>query len=186
MLCVFLGNAQAINVTIDWNTKTYEDSSVESNKSATALKSKDKISQSLRIDKDQLSFIGQWKDNGFADATSLKITNIRYGSLSSEELGKIERELIPSEPNFSIESSRARDLVYTRISTSPIVITNGTPKKLLSFTLNYSKQLNRNTSSRIQITNSVLVNEYTNELFNQLSQQWIKKVRNQAANAGMG
>ena len=34
--------------------------------------------------------------------------------------------------------------------------------------------------------NSDFLNEYTNELFNQLSQQWIKKVRNQAANAGMG
>ncbi|MFT5236750.1 MAG: hypothetical protein ACI9M9_000338 [Flavobacteriaceae bacterium] len=156
ILCVFLGNAQVKNVSIDWRTNAYKNINIENNKSGTALRSKENISQSLRYDKDRLSFIGQWKDTGFADATSLSITNIKYGLLSSEDLAKIDRGLISIEPKFSIKSSRARDLIYTRISTSPVVIANGIPKKILSFTVNYKKELNRNTNSRIQITNSVL------------------------------
>ena len=78
ILCIFLGNAQVKNVSIDWKTNTSESSKSESNQPETALKSKENISQSLRFDKDRLSFIGQWKDNGFADAASLRITNIKY------------------------------------------------------------------------------------------------------------
>jgi len=156
IFCAFLGNAQVKNVSIDWKTNVYDKQETESNQSEATLKGKELISQSLRIDKDQSSFVGQWKDNGFVDVSSLRITNIKYGSLSSEELYKTDRALFSNQPNFSIKSAIARDITYTRISASPIVITNGVPKKILSFTVNYKKQLNRNPSSRIQITNSVL------------------------------
>jgi hypothetical protein len=157
LICfVFVGNAQVKNVSINWNANVFENSKIDINQSGTALKSKENISQSLIIEKDEISFIGQWKDNGFADASSLRITNIKYGSLSSEDLSKIERGSIAVEPNFSIKSSKARELIFTRISVSPIIMANGVPKKILSFTVNYKTQLNSNRNSRIQITNSVL------------------------------
>lgn len=156
ILCAFLGNAQIKNVTIDWKANEYGNSETISKPSETDVKNVDNISQSLRINKYQVRFVGQWKDNGYADASSLRVNNIIYGALSIEELDKIDRDLITDKPNFSIISSNARDLIYTQISASPIVIVNGVPKKILSFTVNYEKQLNRNSNSRIQIANSVL------------------------------
>ncbi|MGK0376376.1 MAG: hypothetical protein ACJA1Z_000173, partial [Patiriisocius sp.] len=156
ILCIFSGNAQIKNVLINWDTDEYVSGKVEGSPSGAVLRNEEGFTQSLIIEKDQLSFIGQWKDNGFADARSLRITNIKYGQLSTENLKKIDRNLLSSDPNFVIKSSKARDVTYTRISASPVVISNGAPKKILSFTLSYEKQLIRNTNSRIEITNSVL------------------------------
>ena len=51
------------------------------------------------------------------------------------------------------------------------------------------EQIKKETLSKMETpedrSNSDFLDEYTDELFNQLSYQWIKKVRNQAANAGI-
>ncbi len=154
--CVFLGNAQVKTVAIDWKTGTADNLKTESNTSEAVRMNQAGITQSLRLDKDQMQFIGQWKDNGFADKASLVISNIKYGLLSSEELAKVESGAIPVDPNFVLKSAGARDVVYTRIILSPIVRVNGIPKKILSFNLTYRKQAKRNKSTRIEITNSVL------------------------------
>jgi hypothetical protein len=156
ILSVFSGNAQVKDITVNWKTDSYDGKENENLQSEmTPQKTKD-FSQGISIIKDAMRFEAQWKDNGMVDATSLEVANIKYGPISSKELGGFDSKLTTSEANFSIKSSIARDEIYTRISANPVVLVNGVIKKILSFSVRYTKKAKRETSSRLQISNSVL------------------------------
>ena len=110
----------------------------------------------LELDGNTILFQKKWLDKGFANSTSAKISNIKWGNPSSDELNKINRDKIPTSLQFTLESSKARELIYTNIAISPIVNLNGQLKKLLSFTVNYSYGRAPQSNSRMVITNSVL------------------------------
>ena len=155
ILWSFVFKAQTKNVTIRWETKPYGSENADSKTSTASTNEKDLSVSWLRLDDVMLLYSEQWEDNGYADPASLKVTNIQYGTLSSEELSKINRDLVPSTPSYSIESNRARELIYTTIMISPVVNSGGTLKKVTSFSLNYRKKVNNGNQKRIPITNSV-------------------------------
>lgn len=109
----------------------------------------------LQLREDKIQFSDQWEDNGFAEPSSLQVSNIRYANMSREELSKINSNLIPSQFSARIHSSKAREIIYTAITATPIVKQNGIVKKVLSFTINYTKG-RLNAGTRMPITNSVL------------------------------
>ncbi|MDT0556928.1 type IX secretion system sortase PorU [Patiriisocius hiemis] len=109
----------------------------------------------LQLREDKIQFSDQWEDNGFAEPSSLQVSNIRYGDVSRQELAKINTDLIPNQFSARIHSSKAREIIYTAIDATPIVKQNGITKKVLSFTINYTKG-RLNNATRMPITNSVL------------------------------
>jgi hypothetical protein len=107
------------------------------------------------MDKEVVSYRKQWNDEGFADKNSVTVSNVRYGSVSSAELKKINPESLPNKLEFSIASTYSRDKLLTIFSISPIIKANGGYQKVLSFDVKYQYgPQSRNDPPAI--TNSVL------------------------------
>lgn len=156
ILWSFVLKAQTKNITINWETEISGSSKLNSEFDKTSSQTKNESVSWLRLDEFKMFYSEQWLDNSYADPASLKVSNIKYGSLSSEELSKINRDLVPSTPSYSIESNRARDLIYTTIMISPVVNSGGTLKKVISFSLDYKTKNNIGSQRRMPITNSAL------------------------------
>ena len=149
--------SQKKTIEINWeNTKksnqgafsTENKSSKSNKKSATRL-------LDLLIDQEML-FIEQWQDTRFAEAESLEISNIVYGSLTASEINKIDKSLIAEQHSYFLGSGKARAVYYTSVSINPIVRINGVYKKVLSFTISYRYKNYARATQRMPITNSVL------------------------------
>ncbi|MEP2935840.1 MAG: type IX secretion system sortase PorU [Gilvibacter sp.] len=99
----------------------------------------------------------QWDDSNYANPTSLKISGVRYGDLTTAERGQLDEKIIPSTIQAKIGTSKARDQIITTLTVSPIVNVNGRLQKVLSFTADYSYQLQaRPKGGGLPLTNSVL------------------------------
>ena len=94
------------------------------------------------------------------DENSLQITNVVYEAISSFELGDLNQNNIPNSINASIKSTFARDKIFAYLSLSPIIKEGGFFKKVVSFSYSFSQNKNskntQETSSNLQISNSVL------------------------------
>ncbi len=133
----FLGNAQSKSVVIDWGVTST--SSNNFNVSKSSVPSKEKALEALKIqmDKETVSYTTQWDDAAFADPNSVSVTNLRYGSVSQEELNKISPELLPNKLQYAISSTMSREKLLTIFNISPIIKNNGSYQKVLSFDVNY-------------------------------------------------
>lgn len=154
ILCIvpFAATAQTQNISIEWEASDAQSfiSKVHSSKVTGQ-----NIITTLEFGTDALVHTSQWVDTGIADNSSAVVSNVVYGRLSSSELAKINRELVPNQLRYSIASTKGRDILYTIFSISPVVYRNGSYQKVLSFSLTYqygSQQRN----SPPEITNSVL------------------------------
>ncbi len=151
----FLGKAQSKSVTIYWGKTNATANNVEGSKSSMSLKETAKESLKLQMDKEVVVYRTQWQDEGFADKNSITVSNVRYGSVSSAELQKIDTDLLPNKINYSIASTRSRNEIYTVFTISPIIKTNGGYQKVISFDIKYQYgPQNKNVPPAI--TNSVL------------------------------
>ena len=149
--------AQTKDVTINWgeaSSKKVSTSGIKQNPNTTKSEYNP---LKLAISEDELLFKEQWVDDGFADENSIEVTNVSYGNLTSQELNTINKDLVPNKLTYSISSRTARDVIYTSVSISPVVKTNGAFKKVTSFSVSYKKGVQQNRgNSQIPITNSVL------------------------------
>ena len=151
----FLMMAQNRNIDINWETKTNNESYTKS-KSPSFSKKTSVSAFRISLTDEKLIFSEQWIDKGYADEKSLKITNVKYGDLTNNELKNLNKELVPEQLTYSIKSNNARDIIYTGIYISPVVKNNLGYKKVLSFSVSYSTRNALRSSQRMQITNSVL------------------------------
>ncbi|MBV1924589.1 MAG: type IX secretion system sortase PorU [Flavobacteriaceae bacterium] len=144
--------AQKRDVKIEWGNLTQSNIS----------KVDKPIQSNLSIDDFNLSYVDQWRDDGFAIEKSLKIFNVVYSAITTKELDKVNKELIPTELNYSIQSTKGREIIYTVIKLSPIVKIQGQYKKVTSFSFTYNKSASQvlgglnNRLNNIPISNSVL------------------------------
>ncbi|PHS62547.1 MAG: peptidase C25 [Flavobacterium sp.] len=148
--------AQNRFIEINWDNdiSLKEKAGISKSKNTTVVKSK--TSNGMLLFESEISYTEQWRDTYFADKNSLQISNIKYGTLLPTELNSLNKELIPNKLTFNIASGKAREIIYTSLQISPIIKTNTGYKKVLSFTVNYTYSNKTRSSSRIQITNSVL------------------------------
>ena len=127
LLVPFLMVAQTKTITIDWSsfseTNQTSGKKIQKNTKVTAEEAAKDLN--LQIDQDRLNYATQWKDNVFADKNSLKVSNIRYGTVTSQELSKINTELVPATFEASIGSASARDITYTMVDATPVIKENG-------------------------------------------------------------
>ncbi|WP_443632793.1 type IX secretion system sortase PorU [Candidatus Marifrigoribacter sp. Uisw_064] len=146
--------AQKRDIIINWSSLTQNKTSVSKVKKPTRL--------NLLIDNFTLSYNKQWQDDGFAIESSLKVFNVSYSAISTDELNKINKDLIPNELVYSVYSTKARDIIFSSITISPVVNIQGQYKKVVSFSFTYTKSATQFTgglnsgSNRIPISNSVL------------------------------
>jgi hypothetical protein len=147
--------AQNKDIRIDWGTSSTSFSEESKKKSSFSIeKALDRIN--LTLSNSEINFQHQWEDTGFANENSLVVRNVTYAALTSEELKRINKDLIPSKLTYRIGSSKARDIIYTMVSITPIVKTNGQYRKILSFSVGYRYKSKNNSGARMVITNSVL------------------------------
>lgn len=105
----------------------------------------------------------------FIDENSLKITDVVFESITSEQLGDLNPSKIPSTINASIRNSTARDKNFAYLSISPIIKDGTAFKKILSFTYYFSKSETSRNAREInnvsQISNSVLASGDWNRFY---------------------
>ncbi|WP_310992820.1 type IX secretion system sortase PorU [Aequorivita marina] len=155
MTLPFLGNAQSRTVSINWDAENTSTSNFSASKPGISAADKALDALKIRMDKETVSYITQWKDNGFADPNSVRVTNVRYGSVTSEELSKITPQSLPNSLEYSIATTMARDERFTIFNISPILKRNGSYQKVLSFDVDY-RYGPQNRNPPPGITNSVL------------------------------
>ncbi len=151
----FLGRAQSKSINIYWNDNASSAKSFGQGKSAVSSSDLALERLKLQMDKSVVRYTTQWKDVAFADRNSITVTNVSFGSVSSEELKKINPDLLPNKLEYYIASTMARDVLYTIFSISPIIKRNGSYQKVLSFDISY-KYGPQNRNNPPEITNSVL------------------------------
>lgn len=152
----FLLGAQTKNIQISWENSVR--SSFQSSEQALRQLENDGTSDVLRLDLGPLepTYRSVWEDSRMVDPSSVRVTNVRYGALTSEELNVVNQELVPNQLTYTIGSADAREKLYTVFEMSPVVRSNGSLQKVLSFTVDYSYG---NTAQRVDppgIMNSVL------------------------------
>lgn len=95
-----------------------------------------------------------------ANPSSLQVTNIVYESITVAELGDLSVNALPSAPNPSLHSVKAREDWFIKIKLSPIIKDGSGYKKIKSFNYSYEPDRQgsnlRNTSDFTGISNSVL------------------------------
>ncbi|MEZ4778945.1 MAG: type IX secretion system sortase PorU [Flavobacteriaceae bacterium] len=153
LFVTFLSLGQSKDVVLYWEVPK-----ADSKKTETTQEKKDKLLSylNLQLEGDTIIFNKNWLDQGFANPSTASVTNLKWGTLSSEELKKINKEKVPSRLEYSLSSGFARELIYTNIAISPVVKRNGQYQKLLSFTINYSYGRPPESSYRMVVSNSVL------------------------------
>lgn len=151
----FLGWAQSKNITIGWEAS--KNSSDKFRDGQVGAKTNEMALEALRLqlDTEVVAYTTQWSDAGFADPNSVRVSNVRYGAVSSEELKKIDTRLIPDNLKYTIASTMARDELLTIFTISPIVVNNGSYQKVLSFNVDY-RYGPQSRNAPPGITNSVL------------------------------
>lgn len=115
-------------------------------------------SESLKLDlrAETPQYVTQWEDSNFVDPSSLKVVNVRYGSLSAAEMEQINKDFIPNKLIYSIATTEAREKLFTVFNISPVVLNNGSYQKVISFTVDYNYGSSRRRVDPPPLTNSVL------------------------------
>lgn len=90
-----------------------------------------------RLDREQIQMNETWIDQSMADPNSVRMENVRYESINSEELQKLNKAAVPNELSYSIKTNRGRDKLYTTFTYSPVIHSNGAYRKVVSFDLSY-------------------------------------------------
>ena len=151
----FLGSAQSKSITIYWGESSGASKSIGPAKQAASAKEMAIEKLKLQLDREVAAYRTQWEDVAFADRNSVRVSNVSYGSVSSEELKKINLETIPNKLEYNIASTFARDKLLTIFTISPIIKNNGSYQKVLSFDVSYDYGL-QSRNEPPPITNSVL------------------------------
>ncbi|QNJ97991.1 type IX secretion system sortase PorU [Constantimarinum furrinae] len=156
-------HAQQRTIEIDWenpesvvNTPAKNKVDLNRNNTNAVSKTKTKKHSSLEVEDRIPVYSERWQDNGYANSTSLRLTNIQYQNLSADERRLIKADLVPNSVSSKIMSSKGRDILYTTLVVSPVVNMNGALKKITSFNISYSYTSHNASSSRMPISNSVL------------------------------
>ncbi|MBT7305925.1 MAG: peptidase C25, partial [Bacteroidetes bacterium] len=164
LICSTPAFSQTKNGTISWENEISRPSFVSPtsplvNSTAVKKSSKQMAFERLKLTltKEAIDFSQQWKDTGFANPATLKVTDVAYDAVSSKELELVSISDIPKRLQSKITSKKGRDQIYTIVSLSPLVNLDGQIKKVRSFSLSYKYFQNTNSKSlTIPISNSVL------------------------------
>src|SRR5690554_7376878 len=153
LFCVSLFG-QTRQVVVDWGDKETSTKSVTSRVGSS--KDVPPIVGTARFSIGENRYTDVWIDNGFANASSAVLSNVRYETVTRGQLKNMDIATIPNKITYELSSSRGRNTLYTTLNFTPVINDNGVYKKVVSFSLNYKKGNTPYTNSKIAISNSVL------------------------------
>ncbi len=139
--------AQSKQITLDWG----DTSSSSLRGEQTSI-----IENTINYNITNNTYSEVWKDDGFVNPNSLRITNISYETISVNNLFEIDVQNLPDRVQYSISSNRARNEIYTTLSVTPIINQNGIYRKVVSLNVSYSKAASGPSNKSIGISNSLL------------------------------
>ena len=145
---------QTRQVVVDWGDKETSTKSVTSRVGSS--KDVPPIVGTARFSIGENRYTDVWIDNGFANASSAVLSNVRYETVTRGQLKNMDIATIPNKIIYELSSSRGRNTLYTTLNFTPVINDNGVYKKVVSFSLNYKKGNAPYTNSKIAISNSVL------------------------------
>ncbi len=148
--------AQTKNITIVWENDNLKTATIGNKNKVVSAGIRAERSLRLQINNEVLRYSEQWEEASYVDEQSIKVSNIQYGTPTAIELARINKDLVPVSPEYSIQSSRARNILYTIFNISPIVRVNGVYKKINSLSISYRNKSTFSGRTRQVITNSVL------------------------------
>ena len=123
--------------------------------------------ENFTFNEERLVFVDQWETGEAINEASVSLSNVTYQTISNSELGDLNILKIPSELEFSLENSNARNKRYAHFQLSPIVKNDGGSfRKVTSFQINYTlgAAQKRSSSSRKNYRSSkVVMNSVLNE-----------------------
>jgi len=150
----FTVKAQTKNISLPWQDNLKSISSMEKKK--VSSEEKGDFYFNLNLSEGTPLYQKQWKDTGFADENSIAISNVSYGSLTATELSQLNKNNVSNKLTYSINTTKAREVIYTTVNISPVIKTNGIYQKVLSFDVSYRYKAQQRSLNSIAITNSVL------------------------------
>ena len=109
--------------------------------------------------KKTISYLFNLPQSGSVDENSLQITNIVYESITTEKLGDLNRNAIPTSAKATLKSILARDKNFAFVSLSPIIKEADSFKKIISFSYSFTYKSAKDSfqsKTATNITNSVL------------------------------
>jgi hypothetical protein len=98
----------------------------------------------------------QWKVNGSFLSQSVQVASVTYESIPQEILSKLEKKTIPKSLDFTLSSSKARDIFYAVLQMNPFVNDNGQYKRVKEIRFEYAFAKAVSNQSNLPITNSLL------------------------------
>ncbi len=103
-----------------------------------------------------LQFLDQWEVAGEFNRQDVQIAAVSYERIPQELLSKINSSQIPTNLEYTLTSSKARDVLYAVLELNPFIKDNGQYKRVkeISFTYAFAKASSQQRS--LTITNSLL------------------------------
>ncbi len=124
------------------------------------------VSPQLTVDPEgNWTFTQQWKDTNKANRASARLTNVRYGDVPAQLSAQLKDVSIPSTLDFSLDSRKGRDVMYTVLALNPIVKKDGRLQRVTGFDIEYAFAKAQSPTSRMAITNSVLASNDVYKFF---------------------
>lgn len=158
LLPVFVWS-QRVSDVIDWNSYYDHYNMKVTSLSGKNLKKEKKTSQSssLSLEGDQVSYSLRIKDSRNVVEGSLKLINLKYGTVNAKELDLVNKQTITNSHNATLHNLNGRGVLYTSITLNPYIKEGSTIKKLVSFTASYQYGGQRTGGTNVPpLTNSVL------------------------------
>jgi len=155
MLFLLIGTAvfaQSKKINLPWSTAT------KNSKLSQPSQTQTKIGQSLNLSWDEQGpmYYERWMDQLPVDITSVRVSRVVWGELSSEDKKKLQGRQVPEVLEVDLVSSKAREQWHTTAFFNPFVRQNGRLKKVQSFELDYRFTTEKMGSRASVVTNSVL------------------------------
>ena len=155
MLFLLIGTAvfaQSKKISLPWSPAT------KNSKLSQPSQTQTKIGQSLNLSWDEQGpmYYERWMDQLPVDITSVRVSRVVWGELSSEDKKKLQGRQVPEVLEVDLVSSKAREQWHTTAFFNPFVRQNGRLKKVQSFELDYRFTTEKMGSRASVVTNSVL------------------------------
>ena len=108
------------------------------------------------LDSKSFVYLDQWEVTSSFKSQSVQIASITFESIPQDVLSKLEKKRIPQSLDFTLSSSRARDIYYAVLQMNPFVNDNGQYKRVKEIRFEYAFAKAATNPNNLPITNSVL------------------------------
>ena len=115
---------QSKTIKIDWGEKNTNQTTFNTNTQFSNLQKNKNESQTLELEGEWVMYSQIWEDTRPVNPNSIRVTGIKYGSLTADELSRIDRSVLPGKLSYTLNSTYSRDKLYTAFTIVPVISEN--------------------------------------------------------------